>query len=139
MPMLIPCGEYASVNAISACRVSRIRSICSAAVVTDRLATCRFGTIMRGPLLYGYRFRMAEQAAVRMRTRSSREGSALAQKIQPSSPPLVPATYFSLQGAQRCSTGKLKVRSEKSKVEIHEVEFQLFAFCLLSFNFLRRR
>jgi hypothetical protein len=47
MPMLIPSGEYASVNAISACRVSRIRSVCSPAVVADRLATCRFGTIIR--------------------------------------------------------------------------------------------
>jgi hypothetical protein len=39
-----------------------------------------------------------------MRTRSSREDSALAQKIQLSAPPLVPVTYVSLQGAQRCCT-----------------------------------
>src|SRR6266487_4876142 len=38
-----------------------------------------------------------------MRTSSSREGSALSQKIQPSEIPLAPLTYWSLQGAHRCS------------------------------------
>jgi hypothetical protein len=42
-----PLWRVRLVNAISACRVSRISSVCSPAVVAERLATCRFGTIIR--------------------------------------------------------------------------------------------
>ena len=49
--MLMPCGWYASVNAISASRVNRINSVNSSAVAAANEPTWRFGTTIRWPLL----------------------------------------------------------------------------------------
>ena len=57
----------------------------------------------------------------------------MAQKMQPSAPPLVPVTSFSLQGPTGVPRGKLKVRSEKSKVE--KPKDMHFNFYLLPFKF----
>src|SRR5471030_1561179 len=113
MPTLIPCGAYASVSAISAWRVSVISSAASSVVSVARFGACRFGTTIRWPLLYGYLLRMTNETRPRTRTRSSRPGAEVLQKIQSSFVgPLALVTYACLQGAQRCSTGNLELRTQ---------------------------